>query len=263
MKIYKTELPEAADLDDMVLGGNPIHGGGAIVPDPEDPAEVPEVEWQLLQSPPVDKPGAGAFEKGEAAGEVGEGNESVLRRYEYYKYTGAYDPDPENLGEAFCDNPLSPDQQVPERCGAPNAEGVAGVGDLIGAQNAAANLVPLCATDVGAAISVTRSGYLFNPGTRLFTQKVTLKNTSDKTIFGPISLVLDDLSLSGPDGLYNLSGNTSCTVPQNSPYIDTSVNTSDAGLAPGASLTVVLKFSDGSRTPIRYNTRVLSTAGSR
>jgi hypothetical protein len=47
------------------------------------------------------------------------------------------------LGEALCDNPTAPEQQLPAspRCGAPDENGVAGVGDLIGAQNAAVNLL--------------------------------------------------------------------------------------------------------------------------
>ena len=41
---------------------------------------------------------------------VGEGSEAVSRRYEYYKYTGQYDTDPSNLGEAFCDDPVGLEQ---------------------------------------------------------------------------------------------------------------------------------------------------------
>ena len=264
MKIYKTELPEAADLDDMLLGGNPVHNPNVnIVPDAErgDPAEI---EWQLLQSRPLDAPppeqGGPNKEESANGGEVGAGNESVLRRYEFYKYIGQYDPDPENLGEALCDNPLNGDP----RCGPPDANGVAGVGDLIGSQNAAANLAPLCATDVSNAIVVKRGGYAFNFTTRLYSQRITLTNTSSTPIYGPISLVLDNLTLTGPnDGLYNLSGKTSCTAPQGSPYIDTTVNSSAAGLAPNATVTLVLQFSNAFKTGIGYTPRVLSTAGSR
>jgi|GEM_PF-2378070 len=260
MKIYKTELPQAADLDDMVLGGNNQHNPGLnIVPNPE--VEPPEIEWQLLQSPPIGK--SGNFEKSENSGEPGAGNEAVLRRYEYYKYTGKTDQDPENFGEALCDNPTAPEKQTPDKCGAPDTNGVAGVGDLLGAQNAAANLVPLCAADVSDSIGIKRSGYSFNFGTRLYSQKITLTNTGKATVFGPLSLALDNMNLSGADGLYNLKGKTSCTAPQNSPYINVAGITSTTGLAPGASVSVVVQFSNANRTGINYTPRVLATAGSR
>lgn len=260
MKIYKTELPDAVELDDLLLGGNPVHNPGVIaVPDPD--VEPPEIEWQLLQSPPLGK--VGAWEQSENGGEPGAGSEAVSRRYEFYAYTGAYDPDPDNLGEALCDNPTEPAQQTPDRCGSPDSNGVAGVGDLIGAQNAAVNLVPQCATDVTSAFAIKRSGYALNFTTRLYSQKVTLTNTSGATVFGPISLALDGLSLSGSDGLYNLTGKTSCTVPGNSPYLHSAVNTSAGGIAPGASVTLTLQFSNAQRVGIAYTPRVLSTAGAR
>ena len=179
MKIYKTELPQAVELEDLVLGG-------AAVPDPE--FEPPEVEWQLLQSPPQGK--AGAWDNSENGGDapVGDGNEAVSRRYEFYKYTGAWTLIGKS-NEALCDNPTELAQQLPlsDRCGEPDANGVAGVGDLIGAQNAAVNLAPVCAVDVTTSITVKRSGYTFNFNTKLFSQRLTLTNTgnaSSRTAFG-------------------------------------------------------------------------------
>jgi len=134
-KVYVTELPDglqADDLDFMVID----HPLANIVPN--EPAEI-EWEWVLLQA----CPGIAGEEEFGGGAEVGAGNESVSRRFEFYKYTGQYDPDPEAIREAKCDNPIAPDQQIPTRCGAPNADGVAGVGDLIGAQNVAINLAPM------------------------------------------------------------------------------------------------------------------------
>ena len=128
-KVFVTELPEpvqAADLDHMVIDDPAVD----IVPN--EPAEV-EFEWVLVQASVNN---AGEQEFGGAA-EVGAGNEAVSRRFEFYAYAGMYDP--ENH-EALCDNPIAPDQQIPERCGTPDADGVAGVGILIGTQNAAINL---------------------------------------------------------------------------------------------------------------------------
>ena len=128
-KVFVTELPDgvqADDLDQMVID----HPDVDIVP--SEPAEV-EIEWVLLQASTENE---GEQEFGGAA-EVGAGNEAVSRRFEFYQYAGYYDPD---THEARCDNPLAVDQQVAERCGDPDAEGVAGVGVIIGAQNIAINL---------------------------------------------------------------------------------------------------------------------------
>jgi hypothetical protein len=125
VKVFKTESPNPAKLDDLVLD-NPA------VPDGQDPAEV-EVEWYLLQSPPAGVPGNGN-EVEVNQGQAGAGNESVTRRYEFYKYQGPVVPED---GEAQCDNPVNcPD----------------GVGDFIGAQNAAVNLAPV------SLLAVTKPG---------------------------------------------------------------------------------------------------------
>ena len=65
------------------------------------------------------------------------------------------------------------------------------------------------------------------------------------------SLVLDDLSSNA--GLYNSAGTTQCAAPLGSPFV------SLAGpLAPGASTTAVLQFTDPKKTGISYTTRVLA-----
>ncbi len=125
-KIYVMESPEPVALEDLVLGG-------AAVPDTD--VDAPEIEWQLLQSPPLGD--AGKHEESENGGQVGDDAEAVSRRYEFYKYTGRYDL--ENH-EALCDDPFSGDPA----CGPVDPKtGLAGIGDLIGAQNAAINLVQL------------------------------------------------------------------------------------------------------------------------
>lgn len=138
IKVYVTELPNAVhaeDLDHMVIDDPVVN----IVPN--EPAEI-EWEWMLLQAKVVNGVVTGERVFGDQA-EVGAGMDSVSRRFEFYKYTGQLDPDPENLGEALCDDPMDPNKQLPlsPLCGAPDEHGVAGVGDLIGAQNAAVNLL--------------------------------------------------------------------------------------------------------------------------
>jgi hypothetical protein len=115
VKVFTTEYQFPVALEDLL-------GGNGIVP--QDAAET-EIEWQLLQTDPGD-PLAGLIENG---GDAGANAESVLRRYEFYKYTGGVDP--EN-GEALSDVPvLNPD-------GSPVLGG--NIGAFIGDQNVAVNL---------------------------------------------------------------------------------------------------------------------------
>lgn len=135
VKVWVTTLPNAVhaeDLDHMIIDDPNVN----IVPN--EPAEV-EWEWMLLQAKVVNEVITGELVFSQI---TPGGSDAVTRRFEFYKYTGQTDPDPDNLGEALCDNPTALDQQLPAspRCGAPDANGVAGVGDLIGAQNAAVNL---------------------------------------------------------------------------------------------------------------------------
>ena len=116
VKVYKTENPAKIDLD-ALMGDN-----HAVVP--ENAAQV-EVNWSLLQQDP---PGGGKKrQRGKLVnqGNLGNGNHAVVRRYEYYKYAGAYDP---LTHEALC---------ADATCTAPSP---GELGDAIGAQNAAANL---------------------------------------------------------------------------------------------------------------------------
>lgn len=113
--------------------------------------------------------------------------------------------------------------------------------------------IPLCATDVTSSVSVTRSGYSYNFITKRFVQSITLKNNSASPIAGPISLVLDGLTANAT--LFNSAGTTGCAVPLGSPYVSTT-----GPLAPGASVSVVLQFTDATRTGFSYSTRVLAGA---
>lgn len=111
VKVYKLELPNHVDLNDL-LGGNP-----AV---PEGAAQA-ELEWKLLQFNPHSA-NSGVLHNG---GPLGNGSHAVVRRYEHYEYTGRLDP---LTHEALCSDPL---------CSAP---GPGELGQMIGAQNAAANL---------------------------------------------------------------------------------------------------------------------------
>lgn len=129
VKVYKTENAAKVELEQLV-GDN-----RAVVP--EQAAQV-EVGWSLLQADPPD--GGRKRQRGKLVnqGNLGNGNHAVVRRYEYYKYAGSYDP---LTHEALC---------ADLTCTAP---GPGELGDAIGAQNAAANL------DVNAlAVNVVGNG---------------------------------------------------------------------------------------------------------
>lgn len=140
VKVYKLELPNAVDLNDL-LGGNPA------VPEPPQPAEM---EWKLLQYNPHSA-NSGVLHN---QGPLGNGSHAVVRRYEHYQYTGHFDP---LTHEALCADPT---------CSAP---GAGELGPMIGAQNAAANLEnpSITVTKVGSG-SVTGAGGAINCGGSCF-----------------------------------------------------------------------------------------------
>ena len=112
VKVYKTELLHEVVLEDLVAD-NPIV--------PQDPGAV-ETGWKLLQFNPNSNGNSGVLRN---QGGLGGGSRAVVRRYEFYKFSGTYDPIDH---KAIC---------VDGTCSAPAANEV---GDFIGAQNAAANV---------------------------------------------------------------------------------------------------------------------------
>jgi len=71
MKVFKTELDREVNLDELMSAGGVV---------PEDAAEV-ETEWELLEG--------GKMKAAQAA--LGDGKRAVIRRYEFFEYTGPYD----------------------------------------------------------------------------------------------------------------------------------------------------------------------------
>jgi hypothetical protein len=110
MKVYVTEMDRQVDLEEL------ISGPGTIVPQ-----GVAETEWSLLEG--------GVPEMAEIS--ISDAAEAVIRRYEYYKYTGSYDPTDHA--------PLSSWDHI-----SPPPDGE--LGDFIAANNVAMNLVPEPAT---------------------------------------------------------------------------------------------------------------------
>ena len=126
MKVYKSELPRPAALDELLSDNAAV---------PQDPAAL-ESAWVLMQARIG---GNGKRNRNRNQGALGGNSQAVVRRYEFYKYVGGYDP---LTHEARC---------VDLKCNVPaNNE----VGDYIGAQMAAVNLnVP-----AQAAVNVTLVG---------------------------------------------------------------------------------------------------------
>ena len=110
VKVFESEADNEVDVNDLIAGD-------AVVPD----AAAVETPWQLLQSNPSN-PNSGVMHSGRP---LSTGKHAVVRRYEFYKYTGKYDP---STHEALC---------ATFECPSP---GPGELGDYIGAQMAAANL---------------------------------------------------------------------------------------------------------------------------
>lgn len=115
VKVFKTELQRPVTLDELM-------SDNAIVP--QDAAHS-EVAWEIIQQEPASNTN-GNRRRRQNQGSLNLDTRSVVRRYEIYQYTGAYDP---VTHQAICADGL---------CNAP-ADGE--VGDIIGAQMAAANVV--------------------------------------------------------------------------------------------------------------------------
>ena len=118
VKVFTTQYDKPVALENLV-------GGNGIVP--QSKAET-EIEWQLLQTDPGN-PLAGQIEN---SGDVGANAESVLRRYEFYKYVGPVDP---ASGEVSSDTPILDANGNPV---SPLNGG--NIGSFVGAQNNALNL---------------------------------------------------------------------------------------------------------------------------
>jgi hypothetical protein len=112
MKVYKTENQRQVGLDELVADN-------AVVP--QDPAQI-ESAWTLVQARIG---GNGKHNQKRNQGALGNGSHAVVRRFEFFKYSGTYDP---ITHEALCLDGL---------CNVPAASEI---GDFIGAQNAGANL---------------------------------------------------------------------------------------------------------------------------
>ncbi|MBL8384814.1 MAG: PEP-CTERM sorting domain-containing protein [Burkholderiales bacterium] len=112
VKVFTTEVEQHIELEDLVANN----------PNVQAARSKTEIEWMLLQSDPKNA-AAGVLENG-AAAPVREKAEAVIRRYEFYEYTGEVNPEDNEAKPLLGDSHPSPGE----------------IGNYLGAQNAALNL---------------------------------------------------------------------------------------------------------------------------
>ncbi|MBI3782169.1 MAG: hypothetical protein HY270_02090, partial [Deltaproteobacteria bacterium] len=125
VKVFVTESADPVELHHLVTDDPGV---------PQEASET-EIEWVLLQS------GLNGAGKNELVNEaqIGAGKQSVTRRYEFYEYTGAYDPESH---EALCGGGGAA-AGAKGSCDVPQPDEI---GNYIGAQMAAVNLEPVAPT---------------------------------------------------------------------------------------------------------------------
>lgn len=131
IKIYRTTLNRPVTVEEL-SSDNP-----SVVP--EDPTQI-EVSWDIIQAdPPAGGNGNRTRSRKQNQGNIGADVRAIIRRYEFYKYTGAVDAitNKVSCADGTCTAP-SPGE----------------LGDALTAQNSAVNVIP-------DSIQVTRDG----PGT--------------------------------------------------------------------------------------------------
>jgi hypothetical protein len=102
-------------------------------------------------------------------------------------------------------------------------------------------------------VSIKRGGFVRDRRTGQYVQNVTITNNTANTLGGSFQVVLDSLSANAT--LSNASGVTASYAPLGSSYI--TVTAGD--LAPGASATVALRFTNPSNAAITYTARTLNS----
>lgn len=114
----------------------------------------------------------------------------------------------------------------------------------------------LCAFDVSAHVQTTRGEVQPGAVTGRYLQKVTIVNTSQNPIAGPLSLALANLT--GGVTVVGATGQTSCGVSGvGNPYLNLKAGAGNV-LKPGKKTTVELEFTAPANTPIRYDAYVLA-----
>lgn len=124
VKVFTTELEDPVNLEELV--GN----------DPKVQNAVTEVEWQLLQYDPGNPDSPPSILEAGYGAPVGPNAGAILRRYEYFAYTGDYDPETNEALLAFSDS--HPNCSADPACSFDPTKPIE-LGHYLGAQNVAGN----------------------------------------------------------------------------------------------------------------------------
>jgi len=127
------------------------------------------------------------------------------------------------------------------------AHSASGNAETMKAVPEATTTVPATLADVTSQVQITGSGLIYNRAAQIFTGTLTLSNKSSRVINGLVHIVFSNL----PAGiaLANASGMTG-----GDPYLTVSTTT----LAAGASVTVLVKFTNTGHAAIAYTNRVFA-----
>jgi hypothetical protein len=235
VKVFQRECPDHLALEELV-------SDSPAVPQGNDAAEV-EIEWQIRQAlPTCDELGnplpannSMLLEK-----DLNETSNALTRRYEFYKYTGVYDPET-NEALPISDSPLN----------------ATDLGNYIGSQMAAANLVMLLTvfswTLLQGEVGVTYSQILVTGGLDPY----------NISIFG--SDLPDGFTVNVPTG--EITGIPTTATAQPSLFSLTVIDTNGAVATGDISLEIALPLSIETHTlpsgevDVSYVTQLIASGG--
>jgi len=194
VKTLSTKVAHDIDLGNLLRG------------DPDQEAAEVETEWSLFQLPP-----AGRVDKKEVLEKdlaLGDADHSVIRRYEFYKYAGAFNVD--GSGEVVCDGPDVPGHRCDTPFGDPGT-GFDDRGAFVGAQMAGVNFDVVI--ECSDAIDNDNDGYADFPRDPGCT---SANDLSENALVVPGWMECDDGIDNDGDGLVDMA-DPGCPTPFSSP----------------------------------------------
>jgi hypothetical protein len=112
-----------------------------------------------------------------------------------------------------------------------------------------------CAANITPQVQITLGGFRQNLVTRRWQQTVTLRNNTQSSIFGPVALVLDNLSANAT--ALNPAGTTTCAEPFGRPFFLAPIGNTNF-FAAGSSVSLNLEFTTTTNGAITYTPRVIA-----
>lgn len=128
VKVYTTELEDPVGLEELVADNALVQNA------------VTEVEWQLLQYDPGNPDSPPSILESGYGAPAGPNAASILRRYEFFDFSGDYDFETHEAILAFSDSHPNCSLVVDPNCSFDETKKIE-LGHYLGAQNVAANLV--------------------------------------------------------------------------------------------------------------------------